>query len=758
MAVGCDPSVLCSIVQHQLVHLDDPNIDKFHLLHLVDDYQLFSYDKSPALDKVFKEIHALLESPKHRWFGLLLLQRTACQCNNDILSDHAKYWLEKTLSFLKPHQPLEVRMMSFHTFCMLLRHISDKKNLSKYFDTPFLNSFIHMCLSNITCCPNQSIQSLTYCVEKFPQTADLFKHQVGEDWINKLFLQNIPAKHIAQLVCTVEHRCSVKTEFTSIEWHVTNIHHLLNLIVEEGDPDFQPLVLDNEMTTMLTNFSKTISQFEEPKRTTAIIYKIRFGVSSIENLINKPAVKVSDTFRFNVLGILQLFQRFIDIGSKKSMQSVRKELYTSYQPVLIQQATTLLTCLIKHIRSLLAPFTLLVNDLFTKFLNKTVGNKSDNTTTLAYRNTKCALYSCISLYLQVLKSAVDRQGFTSFLISHILRDIHIEESTMKLVNTNKKGRPIPVKSQNTMEGDLAVKALTALRWAILTTGPRINAKVLNDIQQSLLQCIETSLLQQFPHQMSGSRRREQYHCLVALGTVRHAYYSPPIATIMSLLNRAAQEDSDLEVSSYCQEALSSFEFVAIACRSVMFQTISTQPQTEAVKMSSSRPSLWTIENVPESEPRQSFNSFPLQTEFGGSQQKPGHLSGAVGSESLAYLPAISLSSQANTDTFKKTITFEEVPSSSQASTSMQPIPAPPEVIHMDPIASGGVEPMDDVASEAPSESNSAEHNSDSDIQFVECGDSAEEENSGEEPIEETGDMMQVDSMLKAFVEAPPDSD
>uniref|UniRef100_A0A0L8GRF7 Pre-rRNA-processing protein RIX1 N-terminal domain-containing protein n=1 Tax=Octopus bimaculoides TaxID=37653 RepID=A0A0L8GRF7_OCTBM len=739
MAVGCDQTVLCNIVQNQLAHLGEPNIDKFHLLHLIDDYQLFSYEKSLALDKVFKEIHTLLESPKHRWFGLLLLQRAACQCNNDIQSDHAKYWLEKTLSFLKPHQPLEVRMMSFHTFCMLLRHISDKKNLSKYFDTPFLNSFIHMCLSNITCCPNQSIQSLTYCVEKFPQSADLFKHQVGEDWINKLFLQNIPAKHIAQLVSIVEHRSSVKSEFTNIEWHVTNIHHLLNLIVEEGDSDFQPLVLDNAMTTMLTNFSKTISEFEEPKRTTALIYKIRFGMACIDNLINKPAVKSSDTFRFNILGILQLFHRFIDIGSKKSMQSLRKELYTSYQPVLIQQATSLLACLIKHIRSLLAPFTLIVNDLFTKFLNKAVGTKSD-TTILVYRNTKAEIYSCLAFYLQVLKSAVDRQGFTTFLISHILRDINIEESTMKLLNTNKKGRPNPLKSQNTTEGDLAVKALTALRWIILTTGPRINAKFLNDIQVSLLQCIETSLLQQFPHQMTGKRRKEQYHCLVALGTVRHAYYSPPIAAIMSLLNRASQEDTDLEVSSYCQEAMSSFEFIAIACRSVMFQTVSTQPQSETVKISSSRPSMWMMENLPESEPRQaSFNSFPLQTEFGGTQQKQTNVS----SESLAYLPTLSLS-QSNTDSFKKTISFDEGASSSQASTSMPQMAAPSEVIHMDPISARG-DAMDDVVSEPPSESNSAEPiHSDSDIQYVECGeDSAEEENSAEEASEETNEASYI---------------
>uniref|UniRef100_A0A0L8GQT5 Pre-rRNA-processing protein RIX1 N-terminal domain-containing protein n=1 Tax=Octopus bimaculoides TaxID=37653 RepID=A0A0L8GQT5_OCTBM len=682
MAVGCDQTVLCNIVQNQLAHLGEPNIDKFHLLHLIDDYQLFSYE---------------------------------------------------------PHQPLEVRMMSFHTFCMLLRHISDKKNLSKYFDTPFLNSFIHMCLSNITCCPNQSIQSLTYCVEKFPQSADLFKHQVGEDWINKLFLQNIPAKHIAQLVSIVEHRSSVKSEFTNIEWHVTNIHHLLNLIVEEGDSDFQPLVLDNAMTTMLTNFSKTISEFEEPKRTTALIYKIRFGMACIDNLINKPAVKSSDTFRFNILGILQLFHRFIDIGSKKSMQSLRKELYTSYQPVLIQQATSLLACLIKHIRSLLAPFTLIVNDLFTKFLNKAVGTKSD-TTILVYRNTKAEIYSCLAFYLQVLKSAVDRQGFTTFLISHILRDINIEESTMKLLNTNKKGRPNPLKSQNTTEGDLAVKALTALRWIILTTGPRINAKFLNDIQVSLLQCIETSLLQQFPHQMTGKRRKEQYHCLVALGTVRHAYYSPPIAAIMSLLNRASQEDTDLEVSSYCQEAMSSFEFIAIACRSVMFQTVSTQPQSETVKISSSRPSMWMMENLPESEPRQaSFNSFPLQTEFGGTQQKQTNVS----SESLAYLPTLSLS-QSNTDSFKKTISFDEGASSSQASTSMPQMAAPSEVIHMDPISARG-DAMDDVVSEPPSESNSAEPiHSDSDIQYVECGeDSAEEENSAEEASEETNEASYI---------------
>ena len=54
------------------------------------------------------------------------------------------------LSF-QPHQQIEVRMMGFHTFSIMMKHISDKKNLSKYFDTPFLNSFIHLCLSNITC-------------------------------------------------------------------------------------------------------------------------------------------------------------------------------------------------------------------------------------------------------------------------------------------------------------------------------------------------------------------------------------------------------------------------------------------------------------------------------------------------------------------------------------------------------------------------------------------------------------------------------
>ena len=36
-----------------------------------------------------------------RWFGMLLLQRAACQCNTEILADYAKYWLEKSLSFLK---------------------------------------------------------------------------------------------------------------------------------------------------------------------------------------------------------------------------------------------------------------------------------------------------------------------------------------------------------------------------------------------------------------------------------------------------------------------------------------------------------------------------------------------------------------------------------------------------------------------------------------------------------------------------------
>lgn len=71
---------------------------------------------------------------------------------------------------------------------------------------------------------------------------------------------------------------------------------------------------------------------------------------------------------------------------------------------------------------------------------------------------------------------------------------------------------------------------------------------LQDIQAALIDCVETSFLQQSEQNISSSRRKEQFHSLMVLGTVRHAYYAPPVATIMSLLNRASNEDPDLMVN------------------------------------------------------------------------------------------------------------------------------------------------------------------------------------------------------------------
>lgn len=763
MASGCDETVLCSVVQHQLARLGEPNNDKYHLLRLIDEYKLFSYEKCAALEKVFKEVHSLLESPVHKWFGMLLLQRAACQCNTEILADYAKYWLEKTLSCLKPHQQIEVRMMGFHTFSIMMKHISDKKNLSKYFDTPFLNSFIHLCLSNITCCSEQAIQSLTYCIEKFPSAADLFKHQVGEDWISKLFHENISAKLIAELVSAVEHRSSVNPQFTDFQWEVMNIHYLLNYIVDEDDPDYQPLNIDNSMTTSLKSFSSSISDWEEPKRTNAIIYKIRFGLSCVENSINKPCLKSTDAVSFNVIEVLQLLHRMVDISTKKSSPSIRKELYISYQPTLICQGSALLTTIINRLRSQIAPFSNIISNLLIKFLQKTLSSKSGHSTTVAYFETKSQIYSCLTVYLQVMKSSVDRKGFTDQMINHILKDIAIEEATIKLTDTNKKGR-ITNDAQCNSNGDLAVKALIALRWLIITVGPRINAKSLNDIQAALIDCVETSFLQQPEQNISSSRRKEQFHSLMVLGTVRHAYYAPPVATIMSLLNRASNEDPDLMVSSYCLEAMSSFEFIAIACRAVMFQTVSVPAQSSKTPSSQPPTAMWmqhSASNISTQESRQqaSFNEYPSVSNTRQQSQTVGEaapLLSPVATEQPSFI-SVGTANHQDDNLQQNSLTFEgdlNTPQVVPCSTSTQQVSdmeAAPRDIAMDE------------GSEVASESNSAEAiNSDSDIQFVESAggeDSAEDDdNSIEEENEESKNTSQIDEMLKAFVEAPPDSD
>lgn len=46
--------------------------------------------------------------------------------------------------------------------------------------------------------------------------------------------------------------------------------------------------------------------------------------------------------------------------------------------------------------------------------------------------TKSQIYSCLTVYLQVMKSSVDRKGFTDQMINHILKDIAIEEATIKV--------------------------------------------------------------------------------------------------------------------------------------------------------------------------------------------------------------------------------------------------------------------------------------------------------------------------------------
>lgn len=696
---------------------------------------------------------------------MLLLQRAACQCNAEILADHAKYWLEKILSFLKPHQPIEIRMMAFHTFSIMMKHISEKKNLSKYFDTPFLNSFIHLCLSNINCCSEQAIQSLSYCIEKFPHASDLFKHQVSEDWTNKLFQESVSAKLISKLVSVVEHSSSATPQFTDFHWQVVNIHYLLNHIVHENDPDYQQLSLDNSMTTSIENFSGSISNWEEPKRTNAIIYRIRFGLSCMENSINKPCLKSSDGIHFNAMEVLQLLHRMVDMNTEKLSHSIRKELYSSYQPALICQATGLLTTIINRLRSQIAPFSSIVGNLCIKFLQRTTSSKSGGSTTVSYLEAKSHIYSCLTFYLQVMKGSIDRKGFTDQVITHILNDIAIQESSIKLMDINKKGK-VTNDSQCNNNEDLAVKALIVLRWLIITVGPMVNVKALNDIQTALINCVETSFLQ--PEQnTSSSRRKEQFHSLMVLGTVRHAYYAPPVSTIMSLLNRASNEDPDLEVSSFCYEAMSSFEFIAIACRSVMFQTVTVPVEaTNTSSVQSPHAALLQHSEGKMSNHETSFSKFPSLAH----SKDPLVLGEAVSTILVPQESIVPSSSSSFLSTKNNNLQENNNLLFKQGQNAPQVVPcvtSTPQDSSQNEDASADI--IMDECSEVVSESNSPEAmNSDSDIQFMENvgeedsldddDDDEDDDSIVEDTNEEPKDTSQVDDMLKAFVEAPPDSE
>ncbi|KAJ8310869.1 hypothetical protein KUTeg_012734 [Tegillarca granosa] len=543
-----------SVVLHLASNICDKTngLDEtLHLLHVLDQLQVFGQQKTGNIQDIISHIHSCLNSSKQRLEGLLLLERLVEQCVTDVFTQNALVWLRFILQILQSHDPVIIQKLSCHVCCRILDQASTFTVLSRDISS-LVPQLLPVLMSSSTQWREAALTCIISCIDNFPGPCGTFKGKI-ENFVVQELDKGLVFKQEAVRCFAVVARCGGSGNL--------GIKHT------EG--------WSNQCNKLLGSLQMTITDLYEGLHLSDSASQIRHTLSLSLSSTFTVTVKVP------VADIIDIVSQALSVNSKilKSKTTTERLSLFTQLPTIHKSAVLIISALINSCKNLLLPYTKQIINMLVQELIWTRTPVQYGQCRL-YSALRICVYESLTTWFQNVGVLVETTSEEEDLINAILHDVKHHTDTVKVdkqgqtfnegtdappVKKKKKGGYQEIshgistqrKIDNNADYMLTVAALNTLYWMLTLVGETMQLRSIKVIQDFV---ISTSMLinQQrgntvIPYH-HGDCRHGLYKVLQACVLVPHSEAPCPLRCVLSIY-RMGILDRDNHVSSFCKECL-----------------------------------------------------------------------------------------------------------------------------------------------------------------------------------------------------------
>ncbi|XP_063967347.1 proline-, glutamic acid- and leucine-rich protein 1-like [Lytechinus pictus] len=541
------------------------------------DTLIFSGKKRGTLHDWISQVNANLSTSASRLEGLVILRAIIQQCSQETFSECCVTWVRLLISIFQPHQTPSIVEIASGILVDIFKAASSQSNeITRDLAINHIPGLLGTLLnaeSEEWLVP--SLRLLAVCMECFPGPCGAISYKLEAMITPHLDSIYPDIQKLAQTCYPLLARLGgggsggIKyTEaFKRYSMLILNtLRTKLAVLYEEYASDLEPSSEEG-----IEPISLSPAPTEEPMRTLHLTNQIESLTKCLQIMLrNEFPAKAS----IPVKSMLDYISSALDVTGKTLDDHVTSEssMLALVLPRIHQATLQLLKALIES--CCINHYNHQINQIFLKMLGWT----HSQAMVKPFRNLRAEVYRTIGTWL---KTAGVSSGFAAMagekLIHQCIQDATPPVSTTKLTSgaqakSEKKGGKVKVKGQSSQSSDLSSRgqqsdqyldrvlcltALQALRQLMLTSGVKLKANLHQDVYQfiiPLLTKIQSCDSSSIPSPYTCCEcRKELYGILQSVVLVPHPQAPSPLNLAVAIF-KEGKNDRSIDVSSACREA------------------------------------------------------------------------------------------------------------------------------------------------------------------------------------------------------------
>ncbi|XP_066266548.1 proline-, glutamic acid- and leucine-rich protein 1-like isoform X2 [Branchiostoma lanceolatum] len=525
-------------------------------------------------------INTSLGTAKTRLEGLCLLGTVVRQCSAGTFIQHGTSWIRMLTQVLQAYDsPLTLQMAS-HDLACVVQQAAQYPEVAREVASTNIPALVQCLLGaqDHQWFPS-ALEALHSCMKNFPGPCGPSKGKI-ESLVCGLMDTNQPRlSQLLQQTCPLLAGCGgggaggvkYKEAWTHLcDQVLGSLHQVLDHAYQDIETGLQTYSVPQVSLRL-----KAVPE-SDPVRTFVLSTRFHNLCGCLQQLVSQDFPSV---VRIPVPDILALLCRALGVNAKMlfGKASMEHMLLMSVLPKMHCSALSLLEALIISCRSHLVPHASVISQLLVQTLGWTTSEEGVPGRQKPHSTLRSRAYTVLTVWLNVCGAASGVDSHADVILQHVIKDATPQADTTKLKanrpgsqdqsrRQKKKQRGVDVTDQgltghrkvdSQANSDVCSAALEALKTLLEVVGSIIKPSIHKETQEFVIPLLLKIHQNQSdpPIPYSCARcRKGLYQLLLAAVLVLHPRWPPPTHCAVKIFS-VGQQDYDLQVSSYCREAL-----------------------------------------------------------------------------------------------------------------------------------------------------------------------------------------------------------
>ncbi|XP_078694293.1 proline-, glutamic acid- and leucine-rich protein 1-like isoform X1 [Branchiostoma floridae x Branchiostoma belcheri] len=547
-------------------------------IEAANEHQLLQSEQS-AQDWV-SHINTSLGTAKTRLEGLCLLGTVVRQCSADTFIQHGTTWIRLLAQVLQAYDsPLTLQMAS-HVLAAVVQQAAQYPEVAREVASTHVPALVQSLLGaqDHQWFP-AALEALHSCMKNFPGPCGPSKGKVESLLCGLMDTSQPRLSLLVQQTCPLLAGCggggAGGVKYAEAWAHLCD--QVLGSLHQVLDHAYQDIEtgLQTYSTPQASLRLPTVPE-SDPARTFVLSTRFHNLCGCLQQLVSQDFPSV---VKIPTPDILSFLCRALGVNAKMlfGKSSMEHVLLMSALPKMHCSALSILEALIISCRSHLVPHASIISQLLVQTLGWTTSEEGVPGRQRPHSNLRSRAYTVLTVWLNVCGAAGGVDSHADVILQHVLTDATPQADTTKLKASRpgsqepsrrqkKKQRGVYVSDQglsghrkvdSQANSDVCSAALGVLKTVLEVVGPIIKPSFHKEVQEFviplLLKIQQNQSDPPIPYSCSKCRKG-LYQLLLAAVLVLHPRWPPPTQCAVKIFS-VGQQDYDLQVSSYCREAL-----------------------------------------------------------------------------------------------------------------------------------------------------------------------------------------------------------